>query len=88
MAKRPPPGKCVHCLSDKVERTWDHVFPQAWYPDTTPAHLYKWQIPACLRCNKEYGEMEDDLLFRLALCIDPEIPETSGIVQTTSPRFE
>jgi hypothetical protein len=25
--------------------------------------------------------MEDDLLFRLALCVDPHIPETAGIVQ-------
>ena len=81
MAKRPSPGKCVHCLSDNVDRTWDHVFPRAWYPDTTPPDLYKWQIPSCHPCNREYGTMEEDLLFRLALCVDPHAPETAGIVE-------
>lgn len=81
MAKRPSSGKCVHCLIDNVNRTWDHVFPRAWYPDTTPPDLYKWQIPSCLPCNNDYGSIEEDLLFRLALCVDPHIPETAGIVQ-------
>jgi hypothetical protein len=80
MAKRPPRGKCVHCLADNVERTWDHVFPRAWYPHTTPANLYKWQIPSCHPCNNEYGELEDDLLFRLAMCVDPHVRGTAGIV--------
>jgi hypothetical protein len=80
MAKRkPPPGKCVHCLEENVELTWDHVFPLAWYPKTTPADLYKWRIPSCYRCNGELGKIEEDLLFRLGLCIEPT-PETAGIV--------
>lgn len=80
MAKRPPQGRCVHCLKDGVDRNWDHVFPEAWYPDTTSHDLYKWQIPRCERCNREYGVMEDDMLLRLALTVDPKAPETSGIV--------
>jgi 5-methylcytosine-specific restriction endonuclease McrA len=80
MAKRPSRGKCVHCLTDDVDRTWDHVFPRAWYPDSTPSDLYKWQIPSCHACNRDYGSMEDDLLFRLALCVDPDTPGTAGIV--------
>jgi hypothetical protein len=81
MAKRPPVGKCVHCLANNVHRTWDHVFPRAWYPDTTPQDMQKWQIPTCQPCNHDYGKIEEDLLFRLALCVDPHVPETSGIVQ-------
>jgi hypothetical protein len=81
MAKRPAIGKCVHCLSDSVSRTWDHVFPRAWYPDTTPPDLYKWQIPSCHKCNRDYGKLEEDLLFHLALCVDPKANETSGIVE-------
>jgi hypothetical protein len=81
MAKRPSPGKCVHCLADNVNRTWDHVFPRAWYPNTTPSDVYKWQIPSCHPCNRDYGTMEDDLLCRLALCVDPHVPETAGIVE-------
>lgn len=81
MAKRPPIGKCVHCLTDNVDRTWDHVFPRAWYPDTTPPDLYKWQIPSCAQCNRDYGELEEDLLFRLALSVDPNIQATSGIIK-------
>lgn len=80
MAKRPPPGKCVHCQAENVDRNWDHVFPEAWYPDTTPQDLYKWQIPSCEKCNQQYGEMEEDMLLRLALAVDPKAPETSGIV--------
>jgi hypothetical protein len=79
--KRPPPGKCVHCLAENVELTWDHVFPRAWYPKTTPADLYKWQIPSCYPCNAELGKIEEDLFFRLGLCVDPFVPETADIVQ-------
>src|SRR4051812_3199374 len=66
--------------ADNVDRTWDHVFPRAWYPDTTAPDVYKWQIPSH-PCNRDYGAMEEDLLFRLALCVDPHVPETAGIVQ-------
>ena len=81
MAKRKPPpvGKCVHCLTDNVPRNWDHVFPKSWYPDTTPANISKWIIPSCYKCNKEYGELEQDLLMRLACCVDPKAAAFSGI---------
>jgi hypothetical protein len=41
--------------------------------------LYKWRIPSCYRCNGELGKIEENLLFRLGLCIEPT-PETAGIV--------
>lgn len=81
MATAPPPGKCVHCLRSPVIRTWDHVFPKAWYPDTAVTNVYKWQVPSCYPCNQEYGRLEQDLLLRLGLCIDPKAAETSGILQ-------
>ena len=80
MAQQPAPGKCVHCLKTFDVLTWDHVFPEAWYPDTTLPNLYKLQIPSCYKCNKEYGRLENDMMIRLALCVDPERPETAAIV--------
>lgn len=77
---RPPIGKCVHCLKDPVPRTWDHVFPESWYPETTPANTEKWKIPACLPCNAEYGKIEQDIFLAVGLCIDPNACETAGIV--------
>jgi len=83
MSKRKPPpiGKCVHCLTDNVQRNWDHVFPKSWYPDTTPPDILKWIIPSCYKCNKDYGKLEQDLLMRLACCVEPKTAATSGIYQ-------
>ena len=58
--KKLGPGKCVHCLKDVEERNSDHVFPESWYPDSTPPNLEKWQIPSCIPCNSEYGKLEQD----------------------------
>lgn len=81
MARPPKPGKCVHCLKDNVKRNWDHVFPESWYPDTTPPNLEKWQIPSCLSCNHELGIIEDEFLVRVALCLDPNDPASRSIVK-------
>jgi hypothetical protein len=87
----PPPGKCIHCLRDPVQRTWDHLFPRAWYPTSTPPDLEKWQVPACVRCNGAYGKLENDLMIRLGMCLDPEKAASSGIVEKArramSPRY-
>jgi hypothetical protein len=81
LAKRPKPGKCVHCLQDPVERNWDHVFPKSWYPDTSKPDLYKWQIPSCIPCNSSLGAVEDEFLRLVALCLDPHAPASRSIVQ-------
>jgi hypothetical protein len=81
MAKRPLPGRCVHCLKVFEKLTWDHVFPEGWYPETTPANLEKWKIPSCLPCNKLHAEGEAELLVRIGLCIDPDDPNNAGIVE-------
>lgn len=80
MAKNPGPGQCVHCMIYSAERTWDHVFPLSWYPDTTPPNTEKWKIPSCAACNASYGALEETLLTRLALCLDPADARSAGIV--------
>jgi hypothetical protein len=60
--------------------TWDHVFPEAWYPETTPMNLEKWKVPSCGPCNAKHGKSENDLFVRLGLCIDPDDPKSAGIV--------
>jgi hypothetical protein len=81
LAKNPEKGKCVHCLKDTVERTWDHVFPTAWYPETTPEKLEKWQIPSCLECNQRLGKLENDLIGRVALTLDAKNPASKGLAE-------
>lgn len=81
MAKKFGPGKCVHCLEHVSERSSDHVFPESWYPDTTPLNLEKWQIPSCVRCNGDYGKLEQDFLLKVGLCLDPKDPASASIVQ-------
>lgn len=76
---KPGPGPCVHCLFHVEKRTWDHLFPVSWYPDTTPENLELWKFPACEPCNAEYGRLEQDLLLRAGLCLDPAILHASGI---------
>jgi hypothetical protein len=82
MAKRFGPGKCVHCLKDVTDRNSDHVFPDSWYPDSTPPNLEKWQIPSCVPCNSKYGKLESDFLTKIGLCIDPNDPASKSIVET------
>lgn len=84
MAKRPPPGKCVHCLKETDRLNWDHVFPAGWYPESTPEDIYKWQIPSCINCNNEYGVLEKDLMIRLGLCLEPDDEACIGIAEKAS----
>jgi len=79
--KKLEPGKCVHCLKDVQERNSDHVFPESWYPDSTPPNLEKWQIPSCIPCNSDYGKLEQDFFVRVGLCLDPVDPASASIVQ-------
>ena len=79
MARKPGPGICVHCLKTVSTRNWDHVFPQAWYPDSTPMNLEKWKIPTCKPCNDEYGRIEEDLGIILSACVDPKSARAAGI---------
>lgn len=79
MAKKFKPCKCVHCLVHCNKPTSDHVFPQSWYPETAPKNIEKWQIPSCTKCNSEYSKIEDDLLRRFGMCVDPASHAAKGI---------
>ena len=91
MARPPKPGKCVHCLRAPIERNWDHVFPESWYPETTPQNLQKWKIPSCLRCNRELGSIENEFFVRIALCLDSVSPGFKGLsekaLRAMNPRY-
>lgn len=79
MTRRRWRGRCVHCLRDGVELTKDHVFPSSWYPDTAPK-VARWTVPACAPCNSSLGKLEQELLIRLALCMD-QSPSTAGLAE-------
>jgi hypothetical protein len=75
------PGRCVHCLKHVEERDSDHVFPESWYPDSTPPNLEKWQVPSCIPCNSDYGRLEKEFLIKVDLCLDPSDPGSMGVVE-------
>lgn len=79
MAKKFKSGKCIHCLIDYDELTSDHVFPDAWYPDSTPPNIEKWQAPSCPKCNSNHGKNENDLLQLIGLCLNPSEIKACGI---------
>ncbi len=83
-------GRCAHCLKLVERLTSDHVFPQSWYPETTPPNLERWQMPACGPCNAKFGRIEERLLIRFGLCLDREDPRSRGIpnkaLRALSPR--
>src|SRR5579859_3303233 len=72
-------GRCIHCLRLTEQVEADHVFSSSWYPDTTLTTVQRWTAPSCPECNRKLGQLEKDLLIRLALCIDPKSPAASGL---------
>lgn len=62
-----------------VKKTKDHVFPDSWYPESTPASVQRWTVPSCEACNGKFGAMEKEVFVRLALCIDPRKAAAAGI---------
>lgn len=73
--------KCVHCLEEFEAVTEDHLFPKAWYPNTTPDNLEKWKFPSCVDCNNYYSRIEDDLMCQIGLCLDPDDSAGKGIAE-------
>jgi len=41
--------------------------------------VQRWTVPSCPECNRVLGQLEQDLLIRLALCIDPTSEAASGL---------
>lgn len=74
---------CTYCVSETNagHASRDHVIATFWYPDTTPPDVQRWTVPSCRRCNNVFGRLEQELLVRFALCIEPSVPATSGIIE-------
>ncbi len=71
--------------------TWDHVFPEAWYPATFPKDKEKWKVPCCTACNKSFSKVEEDLFLRLGLCLESNDLASKGIpdrvLRSLNPEF-
>jgi len=76
MNKRLSRGKCIHCLKWCNDLTWDHILPNSWYTNNV-GDIEKWKAPACLKCNNRLGKIEQELLIRLGLCLNPDIDNLS-----------
>jgi hypothetical protein len=70
-------GPCVHCGG--VASTKDHVFPDSWYPESTPGNVQRWTVPSCEKCNRDLGLVEKEVFVRLGLCVNPEKAAATGI---------
>lgn len=79
MNDKTPYIRCVYCLKQITDFTWDHIFPKGWYPYTTPQNIEKWKVPSCSKCNNMYSRIEGELLIKFGLCIDPDNPRGAGI---------
>lgn len=80
MTKRPKSdGRCIHCRRLLAERTKDHVFPDSWYPASTPTTVQRWTVPSCRVCNGNSGELESEVFVPLALCINPRKIAAAGL---------
>lgn len=55
------------------------MFPTSWYPATTPENVQRWTVPSCAPCNNRLGSIEKELFVRLAICVDPQKAEASGL---------
>ena len=77
--KKTKPGRCVHCLRITGVTEDDHVFPDSWYPDSTPTTVQRWTAPSCPRCNREHGRLENDLFIRLSMCVDSKKMAAAGL---------
>lgn len=71
--------RCIHCLKLTESPEADHVFPDSWYPDSTPPTVQRWTAPSCPECNRKLGQLEHDLLLRLVLSTDPDSEAASGL---------
>lgn len=72
-------GTCAYCgeLSDSLED--EHVFPESWYPSSTPADAERIKVPSCSKCNRDLGRLEERLQRQWATCIDATHPAAVGI---------
>jgi len=79
MSKKFTNQYCVHCLGYFEDLTEDHIFPESWYPDSTPQNMEKWVAPACFVCNNKLGKIEEETYKKLALSLNGNDIAASGV---------
>lgn len=79
---------CVHCLGYFEDLTEDHIFPESWYPDSTPQNMEKWVVPACFACNNKLGRIEEETYKKLALCLNGNEIAASGVSEKANRLYK
>jgi len=78
---------CIYCLGYFENLTKDHVFPESWFPDSTPKGMEKWVVPACLKCNNKLGKIEEATYNKLALSVTKDEIAASGISEKIARKY-
>ena len=74
-------ARCAYCalVLQRGHMTRDHVFPTAWYPETTPPTVQRWTVPSCVACNNQKSQLEAYCLAQLSAGVDVESTAARGI---------
>lgn len=80
---------CVYCFKkiDTNSGNKDHVFPDSWYPDSTPNNVQRWKVPACKKCNSKFQVAEDELFVRWGIGVEPGVDACLGIHERAMKRI-
>jgi hypothetical protein len=73
------PGICAYCGEHAAALEDEHVFPNSWYPSSTPTGAARIKVPSCPKCNRDAGQLEERLQRSWAACIDLNNPAAIGI---------
>ena len=72
--------RCIHCLRLTESPEADHVFPDSWYPDSTPPTVPSaGPHQATQNATGSTASSNYDLLIRLVLSTDPNSDAASGL---------
>jgi hypothetical protein len=74
------PAVCAYCRAPAKKLEAEHVFPDSWYPTSTDRKAERDKVPACRKCNGDYGRVEERLLRGWGMCIDALHPAAQGIL--------
>ena len=71
---------CIYCRTATATED-EHVFPDSWYPDTTPANVTRLKVPSCGRCNDEWEKVERALGQELVMSVTRGTPGVAGVAE-------
>jgi hypothetical protein len=82
LSENEPAIRCPYCGNwyPRAEIQVEHVIASSWYPKNVPKRFQRIVVPACKYCNSRLGKIEQDILPRLALCLDSENPSVHEII--------